>query len=294
VLDVSPHPPLFYSCIFLYVTFFVSLVRFTKIRKVVIDYLKDYVKDDEADNLKNVSKENLFVAFHDVHFQLPTILTDSPIFDNLSFSVLPGEFVAITGENIQYSEFVFDLILKYYKPQSGNIYISGTPLPNISTPSIRSKIGFFKEDFALAQGTVYDNLSVISNDKKKIVDVSKKIQLYEDLNVNILDENNYVQVPQDLLFRLQIGRLSIQKPKILLIETPEAFESQNEEYLFNDFVRHSSKKKTTIISTSNPEFIIYANKILYIGDGKIEFGTHAELSKNSEYQRYIAGFTIIS
>lgn len=295
LLDISGNSTLFFSCVFFYIMFLVSILRYIKIRNIKLDSLEKYKIENFTDSKnKKLSDENLFIALHEIYFQNPTEFSDSPILDGISFSVLPGEFIAITGENFKNSRYIFDLILKYYKPQSGNIYISGSDIKGIETESLRSLIGIFKEDFGLIKGTVHDNLRLLTENERQINAVSEKVELYdEELNLEIFNSDGNIQIPQEILFRIQMARISIQKPRILLIESPDGFESEREMHMFNNLVEHMSQRKTVIISTTNPEFIIYSDKTLYmLENGKSLFGTHAELSKNQTYQRYIKNFKI--
>ncbi len=271
----------------IYILFLVSFFRYLKINELSISDISKYQSVEEIENDKKIDEDNLFIAMHGVYFQDPTRLSEFPVLSNLSMSVLPGEFISITGKNHEGMAYVFDLLLSYYKVQSGNIYLAGTKIDNISKQKIRSLIGFFDENFGLIPGTIYDNLEMMTSNQKKILAISEKVGLQEDLQENIFSEDGELILSQELLFRLQIGRITIQKPKILFIKTPNSFESERTEKIFYEFVEFSSKRKTVLIITNNPKIIVYSDKILYIANGESLFGTHADLSKNENYQKYI-------
>jgi ABC-type multidrug transport system fused ATPase/permease subunit len=279
----------YFCCIFLFTMFLVSILRYVKIKEVKFIGVSSYKLDDlsEPQKLLNLDNENLFLAFHNVYFQDPTELSDKPVLNNISFSVLPGEFVSITGELACEGSYIFELILKYYVPQAGKIYLSGQPLNDLGIRDVRSLIGIFKENFGIIQGTVYDNLAMLTDNEREILTVTNNIGLSEEINKLLFDENGNLDVRQDVLFRIQAARISIQKPKLMLIETPPFFESDFTKNMFYDFVEHISKRNTVIMITNEPKTTIYSNKILYMGIGKFLFGSHAELAKDFDYQNYI-------
>ncbi|MDR1289066.1 MAG: ATP-binding cassette domain-containing protein [Holosporales bacterium] len=297
MFDISSDRSFFFPIIFFYTMFVVSILRYLKIRNIKLKTLDQYLlARDDTDTEKGPIKNGggIFLAFHGVYFQDPTTLADGEPDDmklqNLSFSVLPGESIAITGENMNYGEYIFELILKYYKSQSGNIYISGTSIDHIKTESIRSVIGFFKQDFALIDGTIYDNLAIIGIDDRRLFSIAEKLGLFPILEHQIFDHSTgKLNISQNILFKIQIARISIQNPKILLIESPETFESEDDENSFIEFVEHISKRKTVLIMTDYPKFLVYADKILYITDDDFIFGPHAQLSHDERYQLYIKG-----
>ena len=252
-----------------------------------VDILSYTSNTEFLNSEKIIDKNNLFIAFHGVYFQDPTNFSDHSILNNISLSVLPGEVIALTGENTTGISYIFDLVLKFYTPQSGKIYIAGIPLDNISKAQMRSLVGIFDDSFSLIQGTVLDNIKLISEDQNLIQDTSKKVGLSDLLNKQLFDENENIIVSQETLFRIQIARIAIQKPKIIFIKTPSRFDSKLAEEMFFDFVDSASKNKTVFIETYDLNTIIYSNKILYLGKNESIFGSHAEISLNKSYQEYI-------
>ncbi|MDR1391409.1 MAG: ABC transporter ATP-binding protein/permease [Holosporales bacterium] len=288
LFDVPMIAPIYLTSIFIYIAFLISLFRCAKIRDMKIaDIYKYRTHETDCPNEKPIDEKSLFITFHGVSFQDPTKLSDTPILNNVSFSILPGESVSIIGKNSEDASYIFELILKYYNLQSGKIYISGTSINNISKITIRSLIGIFKEDFALIDGTVRENIKLTTQDEEKMIKISEKTDLLEELDLPMFDKHENIALPQESLFRLQITRILIQDPKIILINTPAFFESDDSKNLFYDFVDYCSKQKTMLIITSNPKTIIYSDKILYLDSSESLFGTHAELSKNKKYQTYM-------
>ncbi len=290
LFDLSNNGEFFYSAIFFFVISFFAYEKYLEVKEIDLDDIipTDCMLEDRIiENEKQLDTKNLFLAFHNVCLQEPTKVSDAPLLNELSFSVLPGEFVAITGENMSFSRYIFDLILKYYTSQSGNIYISGNKIESVSTSTIRKVVGIFEEGFGLIDGTVRDNLAIVSNDMRKLLRVADKVDLKEFWDTEVFDTDGKIQLNQDTVLRIQIARIFLQNPNILLIESPKHFETDESFELFNNFVSHISKRKTVIISTDSASLLVYSNKILYLGKTETLFGSHAELALNHNYQEYI-------
>jgi ATP-binding cassette subfamily B protein len=291
LLNISPIADLFFFSLFTFIISFCSFIKYVSSKRIVIDFVENAQIEDNPEEKKKLSGNNLFIAFHNVCFQNPTIISDKLLINNLSFSVLPGEFVAITGESSYvYAKYIFELLLKYYKLQSGAIYLSGTKLESIKKSSVRKLISIFKLDFGLISGTVYENLELASYAKEpaKIERIAEKFGLLEDLDLEIYDEKGKLCISQEVIIRIQLARIYMQKSKIVLIETPDYFENEFAEIVFSDFVKNISKRKTTLILTDDIKTLVYANKVLYIGENESYFGTPAELSRVDSYGRYLS------
>lgn len=280
---------LYLMSMFVFVLFLMKFFHYNNKRHIEFENITKYqlTQNKENSSQKEIDKKNLFIAFHGVYFQDPAMLSKSPEIRDLTFSILPGEFIAITGENFKAMRYIFDLLLRFYKPQSGQIYLSGTKIENIPKEQLRSLIGIFEEDFGLVDGSVQDNLEIVTDNFDKILAVSENVGLSDFLETGIYHNSEYIQLSQETLFRLQIARLAIQNPEIMLINTPKVFETSETERMFYDFVDYSTKKHTVILITGRISPIIYANKILFITKDYSLFGSHAELSRNMDYQKYI-------
>jgi ABC-type multidrug transport system fused ATPase/permease subunit len=285
--------PAFCASLVFYMIFLISLAKYVRIKEVPLESLEPYVKEEQdCSSLKDLSSDNLFIAFHGVYFKTLEEPTAHSAINDLTFSILPGEFLSITGEGMSASSHIFDMLLKYFSPQSGNIYISGTPIKNIKTDSLRTAIGIFKQDFGIIDGTVYDNLSILAKDDKTITDVAEKVGLIDDLGRHVFGNGKTIDVSQATLFKIQAARIAIRQPMILLIESPVFFESEDTEQMFTEFVEYMAHRKTVIMSTVCLKFIIYADKTIYFGRNGAIFGAHASLAKDENYQKYIRGLRI--
>ena len=288
--------PIFMADMFIVALIFIRALQHnfdfgTNYKKILADIERYQISDDKTGKKKSISSD-LFIAFHRVYFQDPSILNSYDLenikkIENLTFSLLPSEFITIAGDQIC-SKYIFDLLLKFYNPQSGTIYVAGQKLCNISTTEIRHKFGIFAQDFCLINGTVYDNLHIMCNNNQDIMNVSEQINLMEFITEEIYTDTGKIALPQDVLIRLQIARIILTKPSALLIKKPDKFETEQDEELFYKFLNVYRNKKTIMLISSHIQDMIYADKILFINGNTFLFGSHAELSENEIYRRYIS------
>ena len=293
-LDISQNPKLFYGVIFFFSIFWIAFKKSKIGSEIDLDetFKNDWLaKENFSDGTKEVDTKNMFIVFHNVSFQEPTKISEMNLFEQVSFSVLPGEFVVLTGENRGASQYIYDLLLQYYKTQSGNIYISGVHINNISRESLRNSIGLFQDNFGLVVGSIFDNLFLATKGSKDIASVAKNVGLSDVLYVDVFDEHGEIQINQGVRIRIQIARILLSSYKVLLIDAPQEFDSLDDEQLFYDFVKNIAQKKTVIIATDKLSCLVRSNKILYLGDGHVAFGTHADLSADISYQNYFKKHT---
>ncbi|MDR1609872.1 MAG: ABC transporter ATP-binding protein/permease [Holosporales bacterium] len=282
----------FFCCMFCFSMFVVSIFRYMRLRHMEpYDLSCDKLDAGKCDaGTKSLDDANMFITFHGVFFQDPTEVSDRPVLSDLTFSVLPGEFIAITGENSEAGRYIFALLLKYYSPQSGKIYISGTKVDSISTRSIRTLIGVFREDFGIIPGTLRNNIMMVTDDPDEVMVALEKVGLGDMYEDETFDADGDLITNQDTLLRLQFARVSILNPRVVLVITPSKFDSQSTEDLFYEIVEHMSKRRTIIMITDDPKVFIYADKILYISNDGSIFGSHADLVQNVGYQNYTSRY----
>lgn len=299
------------SSVFLYVIFLRSLLKYKKLANSntkIIEMMQRYLltSDNCSGLAKSLTKfsakfdptKKLIIAFHGVSLNNKFAESNKPIFNDLTFSVLPSEMISIVGENAnKYGSYIYDMILKFYTIQSGNIYISGLNINNLSANALRKKFYVFKEDFGLINGTVRDNilytLRLNRLDKHSLLSIINRIGLATHADDNVFNEFGDIAVSQKVLIKLQMARALLIDTNsscydAILIETPLYFSDPETEKLFYEIINISFQKKIIMIITDKPSIIIKSHKILYLGHDKNLFGSHADLVNDRSYQEFIA------
>lgn len=198
--------------------------------------------------------------------------------NNISFTVNDNEFVAIMGASGSGKTTLLNTISTIDSVTSGNIIINGVDITNLKEEELsnfrKENLGFVFQDFNLLDTlTIKENiaLSLIINkeDKNKIdklvLDISKKLGI-ED----ILNKYPY-EVSGGGKQRCASARALINNPKLILADEPTgALDSRNARVLLETFKEMNEELNATILMVTHDAFSAsYANRVLFIKDGKI-------------------------
>jgi ATP-binding cassette subfamily B protein len=99
------------------------------------------------------------ISFADVHFAYPG-RPDLPALNGLTFSVRPGETVALVGPSGAGKSTVLRLLLRFYDPQSGIVAVDGVDLRDADPAEVRSRMALVAQDASLFSGSATDNIRV--------------------------------------------------------------------------------------------------------------------------------------
>jgi ABC-type multidrug transport system fused ATPase/permease subunit len=282
------------GCFVSYCIFFIFLKlskKFWKVTEEIATLMNALPELQHSDGIIRKPKKDIFIAFHGVCFQQNNI----QLLSNVTFSVLPKNNVVITGEKVASSSHIFDLLLKFNRPQSGNIYVTGNNINSLNTEALRSKFAIFAPTFGLVAGTIEDNIKIAtSENSQELEQIIHQAGLIDILLEPVYNKYGEIAVSQETLIDIQMARIFLQNPQIILIEDQNAFDNEISMHKFHDFVSFLIKNKTTILATTNSDFVVYASRILYLGETTNLFGTHAELSFSEEYGNFFANLSKFS
>ena len=198
--------------------------------------------------------------------------------DNLSFDVEKGEFVAIMGASGSGKTTLLNCISTIDKVTSGHIYVAGNDITKLRGNSLnkfrREELGFIFQDFNLLDTlTAYENIALalsIQNVNSREIDTRiKKVAKELDI-VNVLNKYPY-QMSGGQKQRVASARAIITNPKLILADEPTgALDSKSAKQLLESFEVLNQKLNSTIVMVTHDSFTAsYANRILFIKDGKI-------------------------
>ncbi|WP_026691166.1 ABC transporter ATP-binding protein [Alteribacter aurantiacus] len=257
----------------------------------VADVLNEEVdlKDrEDADPNKRIHDGK--IAFDRVSFAYPG--TETPVLDDLSFQVNPGEKVAIMGATGSGKSSLFQLIPRLYDPDKGTVFIDGTDISNVTMERLRKQIGFVPQEAMLFTGSIKNNILWGKEDAsmEEIEQAAKSAQIHDTIAKL---PNGYetelgqkgVNLSGGQKQRLSIARALVRKPKILLLDdSTSALDMKTEAKLLDALDTYQC---TTLLITQKMSTTINADKVLLVEDGRITAeGTHDELLEHSSlYQR---------
>ncbi len=233
------------------------------------------------------------IGFDTVGFAYPTRPADQAL-RGLSFEVSPGETVAIVGPSGAGKSTVFQLLMRFYDPQSGSIRLDGVDLRQADPAEVRRRMALVPQDPVIFGASVAENIRYGRPD-------ATDAQLYEAAERAAADE--FIRaLPQryDTLIgergvtlsggqrqRLAIARaVLMDAPVLLLDEATSALDAENET-LVQKALENVMKGRTTLVIAHRLATVLSANRILVMEDGRIvEQGTHSDLvNRGGLYER---------
>lgn len=211
------------------------------------------------------------------------ILDDRKVLDRISFSVKPGEVVAILGSSGAGKSSVFRLLIGEQKPTLGSLKLDDFRLEELSAQSIQSfrrQIGIIFQDFRLLpRRTAAENVAFALEVCGQSSQVSRKVPELLKL-VGLQDKAD--QFPSSLSGgesqRLAIARALIHDPKILIADEPTGnLDPRNSREIAQLFERlHREKNITIVFATHNPVMIdIMKPRVIRLHDGRVAFDEKA-------------------
>ncbi|MBF25814.1 MAG: antibiotic ABC transporter ATP-binding protein [Flavobacteriales bacterium] len=212
--------------------------------------------------------------------------------NNINLEIKKGEKIAIVGESGCGKTTLIELLLKFYNPVSGNIFIDGK---NINTLDTSSLFAIVTQNTLLFNDTIKNNLLIGCNNNtsfEQIKDATKKAHI--DKTISQLDNgyNTIIGAKGNNLSggerqRLAIARaILIDAPILILDEPTSSLDVESSKYIQNT-LQKIKKNKTLITITHKLDTIIDYDKIILMKKGSIlEQGTHEFLiNKNGVYKK---------
>ncbi len=210
---------------------------------------------------------------------------DREILKRVSFSVEPGQKVAIVGPSGSGKSTIARLLFRFYDVQSGQISIDGQPIDQVTQHSLRQAIGVVPQDTVLFNDTIYNNVAYgrPGSSRDEVLQAIELANLNDFIDalpegIDTVVGERGLKVSGGEKQRIAIARVILKRPPILLFdEATSALDSDNEQAILNAF-DSLSKDHTSLVIAHRLSTIIDADNILVMRKGEVvEQGTHTEL-----------------
>ncbi|MBS3680427.1 ABC transporter ATP-binding protein [Ornithinibacillus massiliensis] len=255
----------------------------------VLEEKVDLLDSEDATEIQSVT--NGKVEFKDVSFHYPT--SREPVIRNLSFTVQPGEKLAIIGATGSGKSSLFQLIPRLYDVTGGAIFIDDKPITSYKLDALRKAIGYVPQSPLLFSGPIIDNISWGKENatQEQIIKAAQDAQIHE--TIMELPNQYQTEIGQKGVNlsggqkqRISIARALIRKPKILMLDdSTSALDLATEAKLLDAI---QDDLNTLFIITQKVSTAMNADRILLLDEGKmLHIGTHEELLIKSELYRKI-------
>ncbi|RUL52195.1 ABC transporter ATP-binding protein [Lysinibacillus antri] len=244
--------------------------------------LLDHEELEPRQQETNAHISNGFIEFKQVTFSYDGKVD---VLKDISFTVKPGETVALVGHTGSGKSSIINLLMRFYEFEQGDILIDGTSIKSYSKNELRKKLGLVLQDPFLFYGTIESNIrlhdqSLTDEDVRaaaKFVQVNQYIeQLPNGYQQNVTERGSTLSSGQRQL--IAFARTIATNPKILVLDEATASIDTETEVAIQGSLEKMRKGRTTIAIAHRLSTIQDAEQILVLHQGKIiERGNHQQL-----------------
>ncbi len=267
--------------------------------RIAIERTDDVLNSQPEEDLANSSLAILppikgHICVSNVTFRY-NLESDRNTLENLSFTVKPGQTVALVGRSGSGKTTIAKLLLGLYSPTRGKILIDGYDISNISLHSLRKQAGVVDQDTFLFGGTILANLTIgqPNASKSAIKEATRLAGAAEFIEEMPLKYNTQIGEGGGLLSggqrqRLAIARALLGKPRLLILDEATSNLDAESERIIQNNLETILKNQTTFIIAHRLSTVRNADLILVMDRGLlVESGTHQELMENKGQYYYL-------
>ncbi len=227
------------------------------------------------------------VTFRDLRFAYPTRPT-AAVLDGLSFTVKPGEKLALVGPSGAGKSTIFHMILRFYDPLTGSVSFDGVPLPEADPADLRARIALVPQDAVVFAASVRENIRFGRPDATD-AEIERAAEAAHAAEFIVRMAQGYeTQVGERGIMlsggqrqRIAIARAILREAPLLLLDEATSALDAESETLVQQALAKLMAQRTTIVIAHRLATVQSCDRILVLDHGRIvEEGTHAALAGN--------------
>lgn len=230
------------------------------------------------------------IAFEDVSFTYPD--TPAPVLSHVSFSVKEGEKLALVGVNGSGKSTLVKLLLRFYEPDSGRIFINGRELKEYRLAAVRRAFSVYFQEQPNYCFSLRDNITIADKERYKETadrDVESVLQEFAadiwdkagaDMDTFVMRflSDNGIELSGGQHQKLALARALYRRSPVMVLDEPSSNLDPEAEHALFEKLEESMKGKMVIFTSHRLSTVFLADKIIVLEQGKIlEQGTQAEL-----------------
>jgi ABC-type multidrug transport system fused ATPase/permease subunit len=245
-------------------------------------------RGEEISNTQLHAESNLKlngeIVFDQVSFSYPS-RTDVTVLKNINLNVKKGERIALVGQSGAGKSTIAQLVMRFYHPLSGSIFIDGREIDSYDLLSFRKNLAIVPQDVLLFGGTIRENIlygkpGATESELNAAAEQSNCMEFisgFPDGFDTVVGERG-IKLSGGQKQRIAIARSILRDPSILILDEATSSLDSESEKIVQDALDKLMKNRTSIIIAHRLSTIRDADRIYVLKDGQIaESGTHADL-----------------
>jgi len=259
-----------------------------------VSALFDLVPEENTGRGLTVDRLQGDIEFRKVSFSYDA---QNPVLDNISFRVRHGERVAIVGPSGVGKTTLVSLLLRFYRPTSGELYLDGIPASDIEVWALRRRIGYVSQSTLLVSGSVMENLRYGNQEAtdEEVIHAAEAANIHDFIvslpaGYDTKVGQNGVSLSEGQRQRLSIARALVKNPDILVFDEPtSSLDNLSERSIFRS-LPFLVRNKTLFVVAHRLSTIVDSDRILLLNECRlVAVGTHQSLLETNDYYRSLYG-----
>ncbi|AGX44667.1 ABC transporter ATP-binding protein [Clostridium saccharobutylicum] len=234
--------------------------------------------NEEMKNRPQIKFENVFFSYDGK--------SENNILKDINFQINTGDKVAIIGLNGAGKSTIVNLLMRFYKPTGGKIFINEEDVNDINISDYRKNISIVSQDSYLFNDTIKNNIcfyKIIEHEKfKQILKDCNLYEFYESLPRDYKIGENGCFLSGGQRQKIFIARALATNNNLIILDEATANVDIDTEMQINELISTKLTNKTMIVISHKPSILRYMDKIIVLEDGKVsDIGDHNRLLKES-------------